>query len=1215
LKSLGLLVSWYMMAVLLTGCVGNDPLSASSLPPPSVGIQNMPAVVKGNGPIEVQFSTQAADGKSIFSVDFEYAQDGNNFTSISTLPGTSASYSWSVPNVDLSGAKIKIVATDSRGFSTEQVSSAFAILSTAPQITQTVSPPSVTSGVNSMNYGGACESGIQVKVDLWTKSGSGSTTQFVQCASGTWSYSNAQASDGNYSFTFSQTDQVGHQTLVAATWVRDTEPPVITSGSFQLAAGASAVVTNHVPFAVQASDKFSNITAFCTRSDSNATPAASDPCWVPVSNLLDSSNHPLVPEQTLAISGNAFHLLGFIQGTYQVYIWVRSQVGLVSAPAQATITYNPGTPPVVINVIVASGLTPANPPSRSDLSVIAGSPIYIKWKIASAINGLGAKPISLYSTTDDSNYMPIAENVSNAANGGCALDSDHSGCFVGTAPSSGYFRIRVAVQDIQGMVTFSSGPAVNSYPLSYLAGNTDPGLGATASSSMFFGFTSNAESGDPGSFVMTDDGTAYYRDIYRGILVIDPTTGIVRQLFSKAPTGITAIDGSYAAGGVATLRDPQRMALDYKNGILVYDYDRIRRIDLTAQTITTLIGGSTSSADSVDPLAVKFTPAGQIDLFQDIFTALPDGRILFMSEPGAYIPSANPGMRIRVYNPNATDSRGDIHPTVTSIRPNGLGAYPEVFKTYNYTYNDATDITKLPIFQPGITFDPTTGSITSMQLTLCYGIPGGCLFSSTSINPTTGTTVKPFPAPPGIGWQSYAHMVNARNGDLYSFHRGGAKLVKFNPSTGTWTTLLGTGVNGQCADLTPALSCAVDLQDVFVGANGQIYFVDRGRIRAIDSITNPQNPVVITIMGQGFAFGDGGYPLSARFNAVNSLAFWSSDQITPHITLIDQQENRIREFSLASQGLIQTIAGNGSNALPNTTSLSAGLPITTQSSGVYWDSIAANPATGDVYYSLGTSVAKLDRSSARWEIVAGANSGTYFTNADGLPGNQVDFSQNQPGEVDRAYPGRMIAFDATHSQVLSARMSFNPLYTNSSGVDTGTNVDSFLLLFDTTSTPSARQTTFMGAQGPGTGAFCADGGSVLGCSVPYTSAGTRPLAVFDSLSGQWVLLSKGTAKLRAASVGGTIGTLTTLAKAANSFYYHHLSDGTNMVYYCATDGKLYQKNLAVAGSADAPIGNIAWPSASLTCTGDQIAYDPIRKGLAFSFQQNGLTGIAEWELP
>jgi hypothetical protein len=655
----------------------------------------------------------------------------------------------------------------------------------------------------------------------------------------------------------------------------------------------------------------------------------------------------------------------------------------------------------------------------------------------------------------------------------------------------------------------------------------------------------------------------YFRDYKRGILIVSPTDGVQRLLIPT--TGTMTGDGGPITS--ATLRLPLQIALDYQNRILVWDYDRIRRIDtnVSPMTISTVIGGgSTTPTDSpIDPLQMRLTNSGitysSESSYRTNLVPLPNGDIYFQSS--ANVTAVNSGYRIRVYKA----ALNQVH----TIKPTGIGD----------SYDANQDIARCTVNGWMGTFDMATSQLNFLAITLEHyltssacpgtGTPGPSAY--VSLDPTTGAAI-------GVqkGLAAGSARVWARNGDLYFINRASARITRYDYATNTTIPVVGSGVNGVCADGTAALSCAIDPQSAFVTAQGQIYFTDRGRIRTVDQSGN-----VITLMGQSFYFGDGGHPLSARFNVVNAIEQLNSGDII----VLDQQEKRFRQFSI--DGVINTIAGTGREAVPNTTSLATTQPID-MGGGGYVDFFKADPITGDVYFSrANTHLAKLNRSTGMWSILAGGGSTDYFNPAaDGLLGTAIRFA----GSV--SYVPKPIGWDGSQLLIQKTRALSN-----------GALSDYFFKLYSGT---NGTQAHLAGTPGAPAGSLCVDGTATASCTLPAQGY----IANYDSVGARWLIFQGDTTTIRTFPPGGTVGTLTTLPNATRAFAYRNTgSTPAEIVYYCSnTDKKLHKYDLTTDFA-------LPWPIASLQCTGRSLIYNSSRNSLIFIYTQDDMYGIAEYLNP
>ena len=141
-------------------------------------------------------------------------------------------------------------------------------------------------------------------------------------------------------------------------------------------------------------------------------------------------------------------------------------------------------------------------------------------------------------------------------------------------------------------------------------------------------------------------------------------------------------------------------------------------------------------------------------------------------------------------------------------------------------------------------------------------------------------------------------------GNLYIGTAGRIRKVDAN---GIVTTIAGTGTNGFSGDGGAATEAQLSrLTGVTADVDGNVYFVDFGRIRRIDT-----NGIITTIAGpgrQGVCYsGDGGPATEADLCSPEHLA------VAPDgaVYIADTNNNRIRMID--RNGIITTIAGNGTH--------------------------------------------------------------------------------------------------------------------------------------------------------------------------------------------------------------------------------------------------------------------------------------------------------------
>src|SRR5690606_1936622 len=130
---------------------------------------------------------------------------------------------------------------------------------------------------------------------------------------------------------------------------------------------------------------------------------------------------------------------------------------------------------------------------------------------------------------------------------------------------------------------------LNGNGLRIIGGALDQGIGGSAAAAVFFHRTVFGNGPDSNNFLVASDGRIYVRHNTLGLLTADGYNGELKVLLSQTGT----YGGDNGPVSAATARDIGQIAFDQFERVLVYDYDRIRRIDtsLATPTIETIIGG------------------------------------------------------------------------------------------------------------------------------------------------------------------------------------------------------------------------------------------------------------------------------------------------------------------------------------------------------------------------------------------------------------------------------------------------------------------------------------------------------------------------------------------------------------------------------------------------------------------------------------------------
>lgn len=1107
---------------------------------------------------------------NLSSLTFTGSCEGTNPIAITgaataTFSCSSASWSWSTPTVSADGTRTYTFKQTDPAGNISTITVNWTRDTTGPGLT--LSNVWIKNNTNTATFSGNCEAGLNVDI-------SGAQTTSTTCAAGTWSFTTSTfATDAKRTYTFTQTRTVApfNSTSVTGYYVRKTSAPTISS--FTTTAPYPSR-SSFIPVSLDAASGNTDVflTHLCIKADDNVKPTATDPCFLGI----NSPAIGLALGTTLDLNDYSV-LMGWTPKTYLLYPWVLDEAGNISnlsATGAGTVNtdkisaaYDPGIPPEVWDVIAANIPNSPLPPTRAQGEVPAGTDVYIRWKATDNLP-LPSGSVSLSYTPDEINFTEIVSGLDIANNGcGAITLAANEGCYkwTGGSPLNTSYKIRVKVTDSGDVSTQLISNPTNMGLIKIIAGNTESGLGGSAQTAMFY-TKRHATYSDPGTLVVTSNGQFYFADYKRGILTIDQADG-KQKIFIQA-TGTSTGDGGPAVN--ATLKYAFKIALDYQNRLLIFDRDRIRRVDLnlSTPTIETIIGGGASTADVVNnPLDVSIyshpVAAGWDHTSQAFFTT-PNGDIYFHSEYGTKNYNV-PGYRIRIYKA----ATGQV-----------ISKY---FTGTGDAYQPTQDLSLCRMFGPAIAFDPSNSELTGVSLTTYHTLSyPGCdqlddRYSRAYFDPETFVALTP-----KDDSYRYAHYlpITGMDGNSYIIvHRHYVQRINFD---GTYTRVLGHGTNGECIDGTPATSCMMDIQNLFVTPTGKMYFTDRGVIRTVDNDGN-----VKTLFGQKLTYGDGVNALNARFSEINHVFRRNDGKIITN----DIGGYYFKEFTV--EGNINIIAGNGAQTSQNTTTLAVGQGIDT----VHWPAI--NRSTGDIYTSYADSrgyIAKLNRSTGMWEHIIGNTGGTHYSSADGLIGSAV---RGQNSWYDRA-----LVLGYGNGQIVLTRMQNNP---------TLNRYEDYMIKLHNI-TDSFRQSHLAGIMGypANIRATCdaTTATSAATCQMPYWD--TFFHLQWDSVNGRWItaIVNGGSERDIYEFKAGLIKKIgTTATNIDNSFVYANV-DGTDYFFYC-NGGRIRKYNL----STKVDEGALPWSMSNLYCRGKTMDYNATNRSVIFPFEQNGLFGVGEFFLP
>ncbi|ATH07825.1 hypothetical protein BIY24_07640 [Halobacteriovorax marinus] len=1108
------------------------------------------------------------------SLTFSGTCEGTNSIVISgdasgTIGCSSTNWNWTTPTYSTDGLRNFTLTQSDPAGNTSVINIAWTRDTTGPALS--IASNTFKTNGDSVTFEGSCEAGLTIDI-------TGAETTTTSCASGTWSWvTTNETTDAERVYNFGQTNAVNNTTTVIGTWHRETDAPTISALS---STAPNPTKNPNIPMSMTATSQNANvgISHICIKSNDTTAPLVDDNCWIAVND----PSIGLAVSQNLNLSGNYYHLLGWNTNiSIPVYAWVQDEatnISTLSNSGNGTDTqdkisrvYDPGVPPAVADVIAANAPNTPNPPTRAQSAVPAGSDVYIRYKITDN-SALPSGAVQIYYTPNEIDFTLIsgAESLDAGTNYGCTgytLEANE-GCFkwTGGSPLNDSYKVRVKVTDDTALSAQSISNPLNSDTIKIIAGNTESGLGGSAISAMFFTRKSGSES-DPGTLVVTENGTIYFADYKRGILVVDPEDG--KQKIFIRQTGTSTGDGGAATN--ATLRFATKIALDFQNRLLILDTNRIRRVDLNqaTPTIETIIGGGSDTGDTVtNPLDLSiYTHSTNSWSARNIpFFAAPNGDIYFMSDYGIKNWNAA-NYRLRIYKA-ATGQ-------VTSKYVTGTGD----------ALNASQNILECRISHFGLAYNPTTSALTGVDIQTYHEDSYGTCndyndrYTRAFLDPET------FVARNDLYSDSYRYYryfkVTGMDGNSYQIID--RNYVMRNNWDGTYTKVLGSGTRGNCADGTTATSCNMDIQDIFVTATGKIYFTDAGQIRTVDS-----NGKVVTLFGQHPAYGDNVNALNARFSYIDTVARLDNGKI---ITA-DPRSYYFKEFTV--EGNINILAGNGNYGYQNFTTDPKLQPFY---NGSYW---VVDKATGDIMVRRGSNgdIVRLNRSNNLWERIIGSGS-TNFWDGDGVAGLSIHGSTS--GNQSHALP---IGYG--DGKVLTMRMRY---YSPDLHWQ-----DFALKAYDATN--NFTQSHVAGTNGTetytgGYSGICSSGSPAATCKMPYyDSWGSN--AWWDAANGRWILAGRYRVERHIWSItpGGNAVKLAQTARNIDESALWINESGTDMLYYCY-GGKIYKHNI----TTNSDLNVMSWPISNLSCRGLKMDYNPTNNSIIFPFEQNGLYGIAEYFLP
>lgn len=438
---------------------------------------------------------------------------------------------------------------------------------------------------------------------------------------------------------------------------------------------------------------------------------------------------------------------------------------------------------------------------------------------------------------------------------------------------------------------------------------------------------------------------------------------------------------------------------------------------------------------------------------------------------------------------------------------------------------------------------------------------------NTSFNVMTGQAEAPHP--PSLSFSSLPF--SGMDGKIYVLEQGRVRLRRYNPVTNVYEVILGNGTNGRCEDGTLALECSSVIMSAFINEFGQVYFLDMGVIRMID-----REGKVRTLAGQPRNYGIGENPQSARYPMVDFFSVMGNE-----IYVTNKLERQIVKFSLDG-GSLGHVAGTGIGGNVNDGDIAVLSPLPT-CGWQYPCGLITDQARNRLYqYNGGATnvLSYIDLTAGKWVTTT-------------MPGWGTPRSLSYLGvAADKA-----LVFSADHSSangVSTRRINLRSVNLEDFTFQTIYGTNEYL-----TNTELASYDNICSGQ--------------VGTECRMRDA--QNLAIinqykFDLPTESWLINYRGKRTIHALpDAGGVVSILDTANVAIMNF--DHLRVGSDhFFFYCGSDGKLYRRNLTTKVETLLPL-----PTNSMKCGGHALHYHEERDSLMFIYNENDMSGIAEYKNP
>ena len=415
------------------------------------------------------------------------------------------------------------------------------------------------------------------------------------------------------------------------------------------------------------------------------------------------------------------------------------------------------------------------------------------------------------------------------------------------------------------------------------------------------GPATRAQLGEPIGVAVDGDGNVYIADVNnQRIRRVDAATGTISTV---AGTGEWDYSGDGGPATQAQLANPHGVALDGDDHLYIADINnnRIRRVDAFTGTISTIAGtgewdyggdgGLASSARFRSPFGLAVGG---------------DGNVYVSDHENRRIRVLQPISGLALSTPTSTQNLSDYFAGFDAVRYQ-VESSGGVVETVSVTGSELT-VAALMAGQGAITITAVGSDGTRATRTISVSVDEAVLALSYTIDTLAGyshvldgglATRAWLESPRGVAVDAI--------GNLYIADHGHHRIRKVDAATGTISTIAGTGEGGYSGDGGPAIEALLaDPVGVVVDGDGNVYIADANNhsIRRVDATTG----TISTIAGTGERGygGDAGPATQAQLRFPSGVAVDGAG----NLYIADQEDKRIRRVDAAT-GTINTIAGTG----------------------------------------------------------------------------------------------------------------------------------------------------------------------------------------------------------------------------------------------------------------------------------------------------------------